>query len=186
MKNQDAELIETFFQAILRADRWAVSKAEMPSEFATDEVNEFDCVRWEPIRVSTDVTDLEKVYGKLPARMPKLFEDCLSSFGWLGVELGGIDLFPHHAQAGLDEFVSHVVHDKALFPSLFRERFVQFGRAAGGSYDPICFDLKRSKDRDCPIVRIDHESVLINEKPVVTSELAPSFRAWVEKLSNPK
>lgn len=182
MKKQDADLIESFFQAILRADRWEV--LEMPLEFATQEVNEFDCVRWAPIRQPTHVTELEKIYDTIPARMPKLFEDCLMSFGWLTVELGGIDLFPHHPKSGLDVFVEHVVKDEELFTSLFRERYVQLGRAAGGSYDPICFDLKRNKDQDCPLVRIDHEAVIIEEKPVVTAELAPSFRAWLQALGN--
>src|SRR5689334_9262875 len=108
MKNQDANLIESFFQAILRADRWKVARAEIPSEFATEEVNEFDCVRWKPLRVPTHVTDLEKIYDTIPGRMPKLFEDCLATFGWLTVELGGIDLFPHHPKSGLVVFVEHV------------------------------------------------------------------------------
>ena len=136
------------------------------------------------LRVPTHVTDLERICGTVPGRMPKLFEDCLVSFGWLTVELGGIDLFPHGPKSGLDAFMRHVMRDKELFPSLFRDRFVQFGRAAGGSYDPMCFGLKRTKDRDCPIVRIDHESVLIDQKPVVTFELAPSFRAWLAHFAS--
>jgi hypothetical protein len=106
------------------------------------------------------------------------------SFGWLTVELGSIDLFPHRPQTGMELFVQNVVRDDELFPSLFRDRYVQFGRSAGGSYDPICFDLKRTKDGDCPLVCIDHESVLIDQKPVVTRELAPSFRKWLGTLAD--
>ena len=182
MRNDDATLIESFYQAILRADRWELLRSEVPAEFATGESNEFDCVLWTPIRQPTHITELEKIYGIIPGRLPKLFEGCLTAFGWLTVELGEIDLFPHHPQSGLDTFVRHIQRDEELFPSLFRERYVEFGKAAGGSYDPVCFDLKRGKDRDCPLVRIDHEAVLIDKKPVVTAELAPSFRAWLQAL----
>jgi hypothetical protein len=184
MKDRDTAFIESFYQAILRADRWELLAEEVPPEFATAETNEFGCVKWTPIRQPTHVIELEKIYGSIPGRMPKLFEECLMSFGWLTVELGGIDLFPHQPQSGLKVFVEHVLRDEELFPSLFRDRYVQLGKAAGGSYDPICFDLKRSKKRDCPLVRIDHESVLIDEKPVVTAELAPSFEAWLEGVRN--
>ena len=182
MKDRDGALIESFYQAILRADRWELLRTEVPSEFATSESNEFDCVLWTPVRQSTHVTEFEKIYDKVPGRMPKTFESCLMTFGWLPVEVGDVDLFPHHPQSGLKVFLEHVLRDKELFPYLFRERYVPFGRAAGGSYDPICFDLKRTKDRDCPLVRIDHESVLIDQTPVVTSELAPSFRVWLSGL----
>ena len=52
--------------------------------------------------------------------------------------------------------------DRYLYPVLFANKLVEFGKAPGGSYDPICFDLKRRKAGDCPILRVDHESVLID------------------------
>jgi hypothetical protein len=58
--------------------------------------------------------------------------------------------------------------------------FIQFGRAPGGHFDPVCFDTKsRNGKKDCRIVRIDHEEVLCNYRVKVVEEIAPSFERLV-------
>jgi hypothetical protein len=43
-------------------------------------------------------------------------------------------------------------------------------------YDPVCFDIReRTKGKDYPIVKIDHEEILCNNRVKVVAELAPSF-----------
>ena len=101
---------------------------------------------------------------------------------WLEVDLPQMALLAHSPGPRCDGFVTEVTRDPHLYPTLFRERYVQFGKAESANYDPICFDLRRKKKTDCPIVRIDHERVLIDERVVVVEQIAPSFRELVEML----
>jgi hypothetical protein len=180
MKAQHSSLAEAFYDAILRGDRWLDPSADIPSELLTREIGEFGFARWAPTRQATSVQPLEKIYATVPGRLPKLFEECLASFRWLRVEIGPIEFFAHPPGPDCEVFVAQIVRDCHLFPALFTNRYIEFGKAAGGSYDPVCFDLKRGRKQDCPLVRIDHESVLIRGEPKVVSEIAPSFRAFVE------
>lgn len=180
MKAQNSSLAEAFYDAILRGDRWLESAAEIPPELFTGEVGEFGFARWAPARQATSVQAFEMLYVTVPGRLPTLFEECLASFRWLRVEIGPIDFFAHPPAPDCDVFAAQIMRDRHLFPALFKSRYIEFGKAAGGSYDPICFDLKRGRKQDCPLVRIDHESVLIDGEPKVVSEIAPSFRAFLE------
>lgn len=100
---------------------------------------------------------------------------------WLEADLPTITLLAHPPGLRCDGFVSQVMRDPELYPALFRERYVQFAKG-GRIYDPVCFDLRRKRKDDCPIVLIDHESVLIHQKVEVIEEVAPTFRELLEKL----
>ena len=78
---------------------------------------------------------------------------------------------------------SRITADPILFEVLFSHGLIQFGRAAGGSYDPICFDARRRRtDGDMPIVRLEHEAILCNERLGDSWEVARSFRLLVESV----
>jgi hypothetical protein len=99
------------------------------------------------------------------------------------VDIDEVRLLGNPPGPGLFGFQQEMMRDPYLYPTLLSSRFVEFGKAAGGSYDPLCFDLKRTKAGDCPIVRIDHESVLVKARITVLKEVAPSFRALVRRVS---
>jgi hypothetical protein len=182
VRDQNA-LLKSFYEAMFRADRWLAPFEFMPADLATSETDDRGFVRWSPVRQRESATDVEKMYAKLPGRLPRLFEACLASFRWLRVEVAGVEFFAHPPGPDCEEFISQVLRDKHLFPTLLQNRFVEFGKAAGGSYDPVCFDLSRTTNHDCPVVRIDHESVLIDGKPKIIAEMARTFRAFVESAT---
>ena len=50
-------------------------------------------------------------------------------------------------------------------------------------YDPVCFvTSRRTKDGDCPIVRVDHEGLLSRYRVEIVGEIAPSFRSIVQSV----
>lgn len=53
--------------------------------------------------------------------------------------------------------------DPVLNNTLVPNSFVLFGLAPNECFDPICFDLNRSANADCPVVRLNHEYVLCND-----------------------
>ena len=175
--------MDVVFAAIMAASSdFPLLDSAPPPELRAGETDEWGWTKWSPVRQSTAPTALDTLYATIPGRLPALFEELLTSCRWLRVEISEIDFFANPPGPDFRGLHDEITRDPHLFPSLFSERFVEFGKAAGGSYDPVCFDLKRSRKRDCPLVRIDHESVLILRRPKVIAEVAPSFRSFVERL----
>ena len=81
-----------------------------------------------------------------------------------------------------NELADVIFRDEFLHPTLLEKGLIQFGRAAGGSYDPICFDLARRAKDDAPMVQVDHEEVLIRERAPILNEIAPTFKSFVEQV----
>ncbi len=69
--------------------------------------------------------------------------------------------------------------DPGLSAVLLSRGLLPFARSADGSYDPICFLVNRG--REYPVVRIDHESVLLRSEPKVSAPLARSFLQLIEE-----
>jgi len=72
---------------------------------------------------------------------------------------------------GKDKIIARVTTDNGL---------IHFARASEGTYDPICFDSKKRKGRECEIVRLDHEEILLHEKIKVVEDVAPSLKEFME------
>jgi hypothetical protein len=69
--------------------------------------------------------------------------------------------------------------DPVLTQTLIPNRYIRFALAPDSSYDPVCFDLNRFNNNDCPIVRIEHESVLMHETIGDVATLFDTFRDLV-------
>jgi hypothetical protein len=75
--------------------------------------------------------------------------------------------------------------DAFLWECLLRGGYVQFGKGTSMDYDPFCFDISsRKKNRDCRIVKMDHEEILCNNRLKVVTELAPSFEDLMLRVVN--
>ena len=61
--------------------------------------------------------------------------------------------------------------------------FSQFARPEDGSYDPICFDARRRvNNREYPIVRLDHEEILSNNRIGPPTTVSHSFYRFVSDV----
>jgi len=176
-------LLNSLFVAICSSEDTWVALGNIPEELATSQVNAFGVPRWTAVPLATNRDALIELYKTVPGPLPKLFESLLLSYRWLRVEIPEVTLLGNPPGPTLEGFQHEITRDLYLYPVLFQHKLVEFGKAPGGWYDPICFDLKRSKAGDCPIVRIDHESVLIHEKPRLIKEVAPGFTALAETVA---
>ena len=68
-----------------------------------------------------------------------------------------------------------IVMNNTLLPA----NFVRFALAPNECYDPICFDVSRMVDGDCPVVRMNHESILSNDEIGEVTTVFDSFRSLV-------
>ncbi len=126
---------------------------------------------------------IDKLQARLPQRLPVSFRSFVARYGFGCFEVGPLLIFGNRGVSSEYELSDVVFCDRALYPTLLASGQLQFGRPAGGSYDPVCFDAtRRSKIGEHPIVQIDHEEVLCNSKIVVRTEIARSFFHFVNAV----
>lgn len=174
MRPDDQALLETFVAA-----------------FSVEEADLYGQQNWQPVACQTDSKFLEPLYAALPGRFPPLYERLALSYRWPTAELPDVPvekntwppspiLLPNPLGRGLDGLLAAICSDRGLWDELAPNGYVQFARAWGGSYDPVCFDTnRRQADGDCPVVQIDHEGILCNYHIKVIAELAGSFRELI-------
>jgi hypothetical protein len=181
--NDHAALIDKFvasFPLVARGLSFFEATDPIAAQLAVGPVNKHGMREWRPTRVITDAADLDPLYGELPARFPPLYEHLVLTYRWADVDLESFTLLANPPGDGLTGLLHHVVQgDGHLTTELAKNGYIQFGRATGGHYDPVCFETKSRKNRDYRVVKIDHEEILCNHRIKVVSEIAPSFRALV-------
>jgi hypothetical protein len=183
MNDHDA-LIEQFVSSFEKLDDMAANKELFPIawELRSGELNQIGWPLWKPARVDTDRSRLEPLYAMLPCRFPPLFERLVLTYRWAEVEVGACTLMANPLGPDLSRLLEQMSHDPGLWQALIPAGYIQFGRAAGGHYDPVCFEVKsRRKNGNCRIVRIDHEEILCNNRIKVVAEVAPNFEALAQQ-----
>lgn len=82
----------------------------------------------------------------------------------------------------LSRFFEQISKDPALWQALIPAGYMQFAKGPDYDYDPVCFAIKRRrKDKDCPVVKIDHEEILCNNR-IKVADLAASFEDLVKQI----
>jgi hypothetical protein len=172
------DLIEQFVASFDKLDEMAENPEIYPlvRELAVGSPDPYGRLRWKPMKVCTDASQLDFLLAKLPARLPPLFEQLILSYRWAEVDLRGFRLLPNPPGPGLNGLLAEMSRDPAFWKSLPEAGYIQFGRGPDMDYDPVCFDIRsRTKGKDYKIVKIDHEEVLCKNRVKVVAERAPTF-----------
>lgn len=112
----------------------------------------------------------------LPFRLPPTYRSLLLRYRFPAFEVGPAALFGNVDGTSYDDLVVASTRDPVLSSVARANGFVQIGRAEPGSYDPICFDMRRrTKGGEARLVRLDHEAILINQAIRVVDTIAASF-----------
>jgi hypothetical protein len=181
--NLDAELLERYVGTFERFDSMEAYKNDPPAvALAIGVLDAWGFGKWHPVRQATDRASLESLYATLPFRLPPLYEQLILSYRWAEVDLNGYRLLANPPGEDLSGVLSESLRDKHLFPTLLKHGYLQFAKGEDMDYDPVCFDCKRRrKNGDSPVVKIDHEEILCNERLVVVRETAAGFRELVQQ-----
>jgi len=177
-------LVEEFVASFARFDEMRAHEVTDPVAWAlaSGPADAIGRKSWHPLQVQTDCEQLNPVYGKLPAKFPKLYEQMVLSYRWAEVDLGTYRLVANPPGADLSGLLREISRDSGLWDSLLPAGFIRFGKGPDMDYDPVCFDIKkRTKNGDYRVVKIDHEEILCNCRVKVVAELAPSFEELMRR-----
>lgn len=171
-------LIDRFVDSINRAPREPKRSDEVPPalRLAEDIHGFYD---WQVQR--SDRNDwVEAFEAKLPCRLPRSFRSLVVRYQFPALEVGPLVLFANTSEGTSCELRHQAFADEGLSTCLLRNELVQFGRPSTGSYDPVCFDTRRpAHRREFPILWLDHEEILCNQRIRVVKPIASSFHEFV-------
>jgi hypothetical protein len=126
---------------------------------------------------------LAEVEAKLSARLPRSFSTFIDRYAFAPFEAGTLSFFGTLGHGDSEDMSVALFADPNLAKSAAGAGYLFFARPADGSYDPVCFDTNiKSQNREFPIVRLDHEAVLQQQRIAVVEQIAPSFLRLMEEI----
>lgn len=178
-----AELIETFVTALNASGLEPLFANEVPADLRTKELADIpEMFEWE-IRPTSATPWLAPLETRLPSPFPAAYRFLIRHFKFAQFEVGPIMFFANTGQREIFNDISRALFaDEGMYPVLLKNGLIQFGRQAGGDYDPVCFDVKARREDDAPIVQLDHEDILVRNRVRIVKNVAASFHEFVERF----
>ena len=172
----DAALIQRFVACFTRLDDSTFSHDEPPPQELSVGLDPIDwnSIRWQPAAIST-ASDAVGTIHRVGV-LPRIYEQLVLSYRWPEVDLGLCRLLPNLPANDLQPLADAMFADPVLNNTLIPNGFSRFALAPNECYDPICFDLNRFTNGDCPVVRLNHESILMHDTIGDVTTVFGSFR----------
>ncbi len=182
INRRDSQLIDDFASMFSNLDDLICVHEEPPPQLLFDciDPDDWNIIRWKPAKLAAQRNDIETLRRVGP--LPTLFEQFAQCYAWLEVDLGICRLFANPPTSDFDSLVESMFCDRVMNDTLIPARLVRFALAPDCCYDPICFDLSRFDDNDCPIIRFEHESILCDHRLGEGETLFDSFRELVHAV----
>ena len=183
-QKNDSGLLHRFVETFAQLDdlEWH-SDSPLPAALTPLGPADSTTQRWQPAQINTPVNALKDIRRDQRA-LPELFEQLVTSYRWLDVDLGVCRLLPNYPADDLTPLSREMFKDPVLNNTLLPARLIRFAKAPFGCYDPICFDLSRAAEQDCPIVRVNHETILSDISLGDVTTIFDSFRELVVAVIN--
>ena len=179
---EDLEILDEFVSSLATFDEMLTFEGSdsIQWQLRKGKVGKLGNVSCRPRKVKTPRRALKPLYEKLPVPFPPLYEWLVLNYRWAEVEAGPLCLLANAPGSGLEGLEKEIFKDSCFVENLIPKGYVQFAKAPNYNYDPVCFDTSRNPgSREFPIVQLDHEQILCNDRIEVVNELAPNFRELV-------
>jgi hypothetical protein len=178
------QVVDQFVDAINRMPRRRIREEDIPLNLRQGGA-EFGLYYSWTIQKFKAISWIDPLEQKLGHRLPTSYRSLVSRYLFPSFEFSPLILLANTGQSLYNELSTAVFRDRILSQTLLKNGFVQFARPSSGDYDPVCFDFNRPDERgECPVVRIDHEGILLKSAAEITEEIAPSFADLLEKFTS--
>ncbi len=173
--------IDAFASRYLANSRPRLLAEQVPVGLRAGPVDADGTVDWTILRIDS-APWIESLEARLPRRFPPSFRSLVIRYAFPAFDLGPVHLFANTGELDMDEELgSRLFADPVLSAVLLANGFVQIGRPAEWSYDPVCFDTNvRRGGGESPVVQLDHEEVLRFGRIRVERTIAGSFLELIE------
>jgi hypothetical protein len=172
-------LIDAFVRKINHSPRRRIREEDVPhplreggAEFGLYyhwTIQRFDRINW--------IAPLEE---KLPRPLPPSYKSLVNRYIFPAFEIDSLILLANTGQTLYHEMSMAMVHDAVTSRVLLDKGFAQFALPQSADSDPVCFDLNAANaEGECPIVRINHQDIVVSSKVRVMDKLSPSFTVFV-------
>ncbi len=125
---------------------------------------------------------VESVQARLPFRIPGRFLRFINAYEFIDFSFPDLRLYNNTGAEDRWSWPVALFCDETIFAVTTRYRFLPIGQPDEANYDRICLDLNRLKNGDCPVVQLDHEEILINERIKIVSDRFATFEALEQKI----
>jgi hypothetical protein len=110
--------------------------------------------------------------SRLGLRLPRTYRQMAARFGFPAFETDRIWFFGNRD----DSLEEAIFRDQEIYPALKKNGLIQIGCRYEGSYDPICFDMRKAaRGREPPLVWLDHEAILCHRRIHRIEEVAETL-----------
>lgn len=139
-----------------------------------------------PISQSKNINWIGHLISILPAKYSPSFMSLITRYTFDEFTADKIAFFANRGSANSDDLINAIPKDKFIFKTTTANGFLHFARPATGSYDPICFDIRKKRNnKEYPVVRLAHEEILQFERIKIVETLYSSFpemmKAYIER-----
>jgi hypothetical protein len=176
------ELVDAFVRKVNRLPRRRIREEDIPNRLREGgaefglyydwTIQKFDHVNW-----------VEELETKLPGRLPPSYRSLVTRYLFPAFEVAPLILLANTGQTLYNEMSMAMTQDKVLAETLLKNGYAQFARLSSGDVDPVCFDFtRRAPDGECPIVRVDHRTILLRSTVQFREEVSPSFHYFVDRF----
>jgi hypothetical protein len=174
----EEKLVDEFVEYVNSHDLETHSEVEIPEELRLGPAEIDGYFNWKIKRISPNPW-VQELAQKLPKRFPAPYLSLIERYRFCEFEIGSVMFLANTGQPLFQELSRKTFSDAGLYPTMHKNGFLQFGMTYTGDYDPMCFDMKQEHRGDAPIVRLDHEEILINDRIRVVEKVAPSFSEFM-------
>lgn len=131
--------------------------------------------------IEADVSGwLKEVEDKLRVSFPPSFRALYQNFMFTSFDCGSIRFLGNMSDRGYEDISGYLERDKTIDRITTTNGFIHFAKAGDGSYDPICFNIKKKRNAEFEVVRLDHEAILLNEKIIISKFIATSLNTFMQ------
>lgn len=171
----DAALLQRFVNTFNELDDSIYTHLLPPADgfIAGIDPEDWNLIRWKPACLPTRRSAISAI--RIAGPLPRLYEMLALTYRWPMVDLRLLRLLPNEPASDLRPLAAAMFADPVLNNALVPAGYVRFAMAAD-DYDPICFDLNRPVGDDCPIIRLEHESILMHDRIGAHSTIFPTLR----------
>jgi hypothetical protein len=180
MESHD-DIIDAFVERVNSSDRERLRPKDVPEFLRVGAEDRRGCFDWRVKRVDY-VSRTERLEERLQKRFPRVFYSLISRYAFPAFEIPNLFLFANTGDPLLWHDLSGSLFIDGVMSSFLLDRgYIQIGDPYEGNYDPVCLDVKDTSEPlgDCPLVWLDHEEILCNNRLKVVRQLAPSFEDFI-------